>query len=68
LKHGINTSRQAISQHLGVVGAAGLIRTRRQGRSKLHWFVAVPLKAAGERGPISTDKSISNPTEEGIQK
>ncbi len=68
LKHGINSSRQAISQHLGIVGATGPIRTRREGRSKLHWFVAVPLKAAGERGPISTDKGISNPTEEGIQK
>ena len=68
LKHGINSSRQAISQHLGIVGATGLIRTRREGRSRLHRFVAVPLKAAGEPGPISTDKSISNPTKEGIEK
>ena len=68
LKHDINSSWQAISQHLGVVEAGGLIRTRRERRSKLNWFVAVPLQAAWERGPNSTDKSISNPTEEGIQK
>ena len=68
MKHGIYSSRQAISQHLDVLEAAGLIRTRREGRSKLHWFVGAPLKAIGERWPISTEKSISNQTEEGIQK
>lgn len=50
MEHGINSSRQEISQHLGVAGAADLIRTRRERRSKLHWFVAVPPKAAGEQG------------------
>ena len=64
MKHGINSSRQAISQHLDVLEAAGLIRTRREGRSKLHWFVGAPLKAIGERWPISTDNNISNPPEE----
>ena len=68
MKHGINSSRQAISQHLDVLEAAGLIRTRREGRSRLHWFVGAPLKAIGERWPISTANSISNPTEEGIQQ
>ena len=38
MKHGINSSRQAITQHLDVLEAVGLIRTRREGRSKLHWF------------------------------
>ena len=33
MKHGISSSRQAISQHLEVLEAAGLIRTRREGRS-----------------------------------
>jgi len=66
MKHGINSSRQAISQHLDVLEAAGLIRTRREGRSKLHWFVGAPLKAIGERWPISTDDNISNPPEESI--
>ena len=36
--------------------AAGLIRTRREGRSKLHWFEGGPLKAIAERWPISTDE------------
>ncbi len=64
MKHGINSSRQAISQHLDVLEAAGLIRTRREGRSKLHWFVGAPLKAIGERWPISTDNNVSKPPEE----
>jgi len=68
MKHGISSSRQAISQHLDVLEAAGLIRTRREGRSKLHWFVGTPLKAIGERWPIATDEGTSNPTEEGIEE
>ena len=59
MKHGITSSRQAISQHLDVLEAAGLIRTRREGRSKLHWFAGAPLQAIGERWPISTDEAIS---------
>ena len=56
MKHGINSSRRAITQHLDVLEAAGLIRTRREGRSKLHWFVGGPLKAITERWPIATDE------------
>ena len=74
MKHGISSSRQAISQHLDVLEAAGLIRTRRDGRSKLHWFEGAPLKAIGERWPISTDHDasqdhdISHSTDEDIEK
>ena len=39
-----------------VLEAAALIRTRREGRSKLHWFEGGPLKAIAERWPISTDE------------
>ena len=49
MKHGITSTRQAISQHLEVLEAAGLVRTRREGRSKLHWFVRKPLKAIVKR-------------------
>ena len=56
MKHGINSSRQAIAQHLGVLEAAGLIRTRRVGRSKLHWYQGDPLKAIAERWPIAPDE------------
>ena len=59
MKHGISSSRQAISQHLDVLESAGLIRTRREGRSKLHWFEGAPLKGIGERWPISTDRDKS---------
>lgn len=51
MKHGINSSRQAISQHLDVLETAGLIRTQRAGRSKLHWFESAPLKAIPKRWP-----------------
>ena len=54
MKYGINSSRQAITQHLDVLEAAGLIRTRREGRSKIYWFEG-PLKAIAQRWPISTD-------------
>ncbi|MDE2863014.1 MAG: metalloregulator ArsR/SmtB family transcription factor [Chloroflexota bacterium] len=68
MKHGINSSRQAISQHLAVLEAAGLVRTRREGRSKLHWFVGDPLKAIGERWPVSTQSHNSNPPTEGTEE
>ena len=61
MKHGISSSRQAISQHLDVLEAAGLVRTKRDGRSKLHWFVGAPLKAIGERWPVSINEDTSNP-------
>lgn len=56
MKHGIDSSRQAISQHLDVLEASGLIRTRREGRMKLHWFVGTPLEAIAERWPVRTDE------------
>ncbi len=74
MKHGVTSSRQAISQHLDVLEAAGLIRTRREGRSKLHWFEGAPLKAIGERWPISRnedtsrDEDTSHSTDENIEK
>ncbi len=68
MKHGINSSRQAISQHLGVLEAVGLIRTRREGRSKLHWFEGAPLKAIRERWPVSPDGDTSHSTDEGIEE
>jgi DNA-binding transcriptional ArsR family regulator len=49
MKHGINSSRQAISQHLDVLEAAGLIVTRRDGRFKFHWFNGAPLRAIAKR-------------------
>jgi len=49
MRHGLSLTRQAISQHLAVLEAAGLVRTRRQGRCKFHHLVTDPLKAIVER-------------------
>ena len=56
MKYGINSSRQAITQHLDVLEAAGLVRTRREGKWKLHWFEGGPLEVIAERWPISKDE------------
>lgn len=44
-KHGLASSRQAISQHLAVLESAGLIHTRRQGRYKFHDLNTAPLES-----------------------
>ena len=51
-RHGLGSSRQAVSQHLGVLEAAGLVRTRREGRYKFHDLDTSPLKAVTERWRI----------------
>ncbi|MGW1005850.1 ArsR/SmtB family transcription factor [Streptomyces sp. NPDC002520] len=43
-KHGLGLSRQAISQHLAVLEAADLVRTRREGRYKFHDLNTEPLE------------------------
>jgi len=48
-KHGIDSSRQAISQHLDVLETAGLITTRREGRYKFHQLQTRPLEEIFER-------------------
>ena len=49
VKHQISSSRQAISQHLAVLEEAGPIVTKREGRSKFHWFDGTPLRAIANR-------------------
>ncbi len=49
MKHGIGASRQAISQHLDVLEAARLVKTRREGRYKFHDLDTTPLRAINER-------------------
>jgi DNA-binding transcriptional ArsR family regulator len=48
-RHGLGSTRQAVSQHLDVLEAAGLVRTRRVGRYKFHSLDTAPLKAITER-------------------
>ena len=54
MRHGISSSRQAISQHLAVLEEAGLVTTQRQGRTKLHHFDPAPLAAIVRRWPTAT--------------
>ena len=49
VKHGLGSSRQAISQHLDVLKSAGLLRTRREGRYKFHHLDTTPLETILER-------------------
>lgn len=56
MKHGIGSTRQAISQHLEVLEAAGLVRTKREGRYKFLWFDGAPLRAITERWPATGRK------------
>lgn len=48
-RHGLGSTRQAISQHLAVLEAAGLIESRRVGRYKLHSITPEPLREVAER-------------------
>jgi len=54
MKHGISSSRQAISQHIDLLEAAGLVTVKREGRYKFHWYNGEPLKAITERWPSKT--------------
>jgi DNA-binding transcriptional ArsR family regulator len=53
MKHGLGSSRQAISQHLAVLEEAGLVTTRREGRYKFHHLDTTPLRSIVERWPIT---------------
>ena len=52
MKHGLNSTRQAISQHLAVLEEAGLVTTRREGRYKFHHLDTSPLRSIVDRWPI----------------
>ncbi len=54
-RHGLGSSRQAVSQHLDVLEAAGLVRTRREGRYKFHDLDTSPLRAIAQRWHIDTE-------------
>jgi DNA-binding transcriptional ArsR family regulator len=49
MKHGLGSSRQAVSQHLDMLSAAGLITTRREGRYKFHHVDTGPLERLTDR-------------------
>jgi DNA-binding transcriptional ArsR family regulator len=49
MKHELGLSRQAISQHLQVLEAAGLVSCRREGRYKFHYLDTTPLQEIARR-------------------
>jgi DNA-binding transcriptional ArsR family regulator len=49
MRHGLGSTRQAISQHLAVLEDAGLVTTERRGRSKFHYFNSEPLAVISQR-------------------
>ena len=53
-KHGLGSTRQAVSQHLDVFEEAGLITTRREGRYKFHDLDTAPLHEISRRWPTET--------------
>ncbi len=55
-KHGIGSSRQAVSQHLDVLEAAGFVRTRRDGRFKFHHVNFGRLRQIVERWPVPQEE------------
>ena len=58
-RHGLASTRQAISQHLAVLEEAGLVATRKEGRYKFHELRTGPLEHLAERwlGPRRTEES-----------
>ena len=52
MKHGLGSTRQAISQHLDVLEQVGLVRTKREGRYKFHFLDTRPLSEIVKRWPI----------------
>ena len=48
-RHGVAISRQAISQHLEVLEDAGVVRSHREGRTKVHHLDTRPIGDAVAR-------------------
>ena len=48
-RHGLASSRQAISQHLAVLEEARLVATRKEGRYKFHDIRTGPLEHMADR-------------------
>ncbi len=46
---GLSMARQSVSKHLAVLETANLVTTTRQGREKLHYLNAEPIRIIAER-------------------
>jgi DNA-binding transcriptional ArsR family regulator len=49
LKHGLTSTRLAVSQHIDVLVGVGLVETRREGRYKFHHIDPRPLERIADR-------------------
>lgn len=58
-RHAVGSSRQAVSQHLEVLEAAGLVSTRREGKYKFHDLDTSPLRAIVERWHLDSEEKGS---------
>ena len=56
MRKDLGLTRQAISQHLEVLEAAGLVTSRREGRYKFHHLDTTPLRGILERWPVPDPK------------
>ena len=56
-RHGLGSTRQAVSQHLDVLEAAGLVISRREGRYKFHDLDTTPLREITERWRNTDERS-----------
>ena len=59
MKHGLTSSRQAITQHIGVLEDAGLVTTQREGRYKFHHIDTLPLQTIVQRWTTRTRRRRS---------
>lgn len=57
LCEGLDMTRQAVTQHLGLLEAANLISARRSGREKLHFFNPVPIHEISDRWIAKFERS-----------
>ena len=48
-RHGVASSRQAVSQHIDVLVDAALVKTRREGRYRFHHLDPRPLEQIADR-------------------
>lgn len=55
-RHGLTSSRQAISQHLDVLQEAALVHSRREGRYRWFELDTGPLRAIAERWPAPEEE------------
>lgn len=55
MRHGLGSTRQAVSQHLDVLEQAGLVVVRREGRYKFHHLDTGPLREIAARWPVTDE-------------